>query len=98
MAQVVYSPTALANLERAFEYLADVAPDAALAAVRAITTAVEMLEHHPLVGRIVRADLRELVISFGRSGYVALYRFLPGSDVVRVLAIRHQRQLDYAGD
>lgn len=91
MAQVVYSPTALANL-------ADVVPDAALADVRAITTAVEMLEHHPLVGRIVRADLRELVISFGRSGYVALYRFLPGSDVVRVLAIRHQRQLDYAGD
>lgn len=91
MAQVVYSPTALANL-------ADVVPDAALASVRAITTAVEMLEHHPLVGRIVRADLRELVISFGRSGYVALYRFLPGSDVVRVLAIRHQRQLDYAGD
>jgi hypothetical protein len=35
------------------------------------------------------------VISFGRSGYVALYRFIPHLDVVSVLAIRHQRELDY---
>jgi toxin ParE1/3/4 len=35
------------------------------------------------------------VISFGKSGYVALYRFVPHLDAVRVLAIRHQRELDY---
>lgn len=98
MARVVYSPNAVANLERAFAYLADVAPDAARSATHAITTAVDILEHHPLVGRIVRGDLRELVISFGRTGYIALYRFLPGSDEVRLLAIRHQRELDYPGD
>jgi len=98
VARVVYSPNAVANLERAFAYLADVAPDAALAASRAISTAVEILEHHPLVGRIVRGDLRELVISFGRTGYIALYRFLPASGEVRILAIRHQRELDYPGD
>lgn len=98
MARVVYSPTAVANLERGFGYLADVAPDAALAAARAITTGVDILEHHPLVGRIVRGDLRELVISFGRTGYIALYRFLPAIAEVRILAIRHQRELDYAGD
>jgi plasmid stabilization system protein ParE len=38
------------------------------------------------------------VISFGRTGYIAMYRFLPGSDDVRILAIRHQRELDYPGD
>lgn len=95
VARVVYSANALANLERAFDFLEPVAPDAAAAAVAAICSAVEMLEHHPLIGRIVKDDLRELVISFGRSGHLALYRFLPARNEVRVLAVRHQRELDY---
>jgi plasmid stabilization system protein ParE len=95
VARVVYSPNALDNLERAFAFLAERAPEAAVAAVEAIQTAIEMLEHHPLIGRIVTGDLRELVISYGRTGYVALYRFLPARREVRVLAIRHQRELDY---
>ncbi len=95
MARVVYSGNALANLERAFGFVADSAPEAALAAVEAIQSAVEMLAHHPLIGRVVTGDLRELVISFGRTGYVALYRFVPARGEVRVLAIRHQRELDY---
>ncbi len=95
MARVVYARNALANLEGAFAFRADTAPDSALAAVEAIRTAVELLEHHPLIGRPVLGELRELVISFGRTGYVALYRFVPSRRVVRVLAIRHQRELDY---
>jgi plasmid stabilization system protein ParE len=54
-----------------------------------------MLAAHPLVGGRIDNDLRELVMSFGKSGYVALYRFVPHLDMVRVLAIRHQRELDY---
>lgn len=95
VARVVYSSNALSNLERAFGFLADRAPDSSAAAVEAIRTAVAMLEHHPLIGRIVTDDLRELVISFGRTGYVALYRFVPARLEVRILAIRHQRELDY---
>ena len=95
MARVVYSKNALANLERAFAFHEGSAPDAALAAVEAIRSAVEMLEHHPFIGRLVTADLRELVISFGRTGYVALYRFVASRREVRILAIRHQRELDY---
>lgn len=95
MARVIYSSNALANLERAFSYLDTLSPDAAIAAVDAIRTAIEMLEHHPLIGRVVTADLRELVISFGRTGYLALYRFVPSRREVRILAIRHQRELDY---
>lgn len=95
VARVVYSRNALANLERAFTSLDALSPDAAVAAVDAIRSAVEMLEHHPLIGRIVEGGLRELVISFGRSGYLALYRFVPARREVRILAIRHQRELDY---
>jgi plasmid stabilization system protein ParE len=95
VARIVYSRNAIANLERAFAWLAERAPDAADAAVEAITSAVALLEHHPMVGRPIEGALRELVISYGRTGYVALYPFLPAQDVVRILAIRHQRELDY---
>ncbi len=95
MARVVYSRNALANLERAFDFLAEHDPDAAVAAASAIQSAVDALAPHPLIGRRLRGEIRELVISFGRTGYVALYRFVPARDEVRVLAIRHQRELDY---
>ena len=95
VAQVVYSANALANLERACEFLVDKDRDAATAAVVAIRSAVDMLAHHPLIGRTVRGRLRELVISFGRTGYVALYRYVPSRKQIWILAIRHQRELDY---
>jgi len=97
VAEIVYSPNAIANIERAFEYLAERDPRSAVAAASAIRTGVEVLAQHPLIGRRVEGDLRELVISFGRTGYVALYRFVPSENRVRVLAIRHQRELDYPG-
>lgn len=97
MAQVVYSESALADLERAFEFIASHDPHVALAAARAIREGVDVLANHPLVGRVVEGGLRELVISYGKTGYVALYRFLPTQDQIRILAIRHQRELDYPG-
>jgi plasmid stabilization system protein ParE len=68
---------------------------AAVAAATAIKTAVETLAMHPFIGRRVEKETRELVISFGSTGYLALYRYVPAKDEVRVLAIRHQRELDY---
>lgn len=38
--------------------------------------------------------LRELIISFGRSGYVALFEIQSSTDVL-VLAVRHQLEDDY---
>ncbi len=40
-------------------------------------------------------DLRELVIAFGDSGYVALYRHESVDDAVYVLAFRHQKEVGY---
>lgn len=84
MAQVVYSQNALANLERAFIFL-----------VEHDRHAVETLASHPLIGRRIEGEVRELVISYGKTGYIALYRFLPEQNLIRILAIRHQRELDY---
>ena len=94
MARVVYSPDALADIERIFRFLAD-DPETAQSAVARIRTAVELLEHHPLIGRIVTRALRELVISFGRSGFVALYEIVSTTDAVHVHAIRHQHEAGY---
>jgi len=95
VATVVYSARALSHLERALGFLASENPDAALAAASAIRSAVENLAAHPLLGRRVHGDIRELVISFGQTGYIALYRFVVQRDEVRVLAIRHQREIGF---
>ena len=95
MATVVYSARALSHIERAFELLANANPDAAIAAAGAIRSAVENLATHPLIGRRVHGDIRELVISYGQTGYIALYRFVVAQDEVRLLAIRHQREIGF---
>ena len=95
MAEVDYSARALLDIERAFQFLRAENPTAAVDAAAAISSAVANLGAHPLIGRRVEGELRELVISYGRTGYVALYRFVIGRDEVRILAIRHQRELGY---
>ena len=97
MAEVVYSRHAFADLERLAEFLAIAkdAPKAAIAAIDVIRDGIEILGRHPLVGRPCEEGLRELLISYGKSGYVALYSYEQRHDVVLVLAIRHQRE---AGD
>ena len=95
MAQVIYSARALENLAHSLEFLFAENPSAAVAAAEAIESAVNNLTEHPLVGRRVEGDLRELVISFGATGYIALYRFVVQNDEVRVLALRHQREIGY---
>jgi len=40
-------------------------------------------------------ELRELVIRFGDTGYVALYRYEASVDTVYILAFRHQKEAGY---
>ncbi len=97
MAQIVYSENALDNLERLFNFLLEQEPSAVATAATVITEAVETFHHHPLLGCPIKGgyDIRELIISYGKTGYVALYRFVPARDQIRILAVRHQFELDY---
>lgn len=95
MATVVYSSRSLDHLERAFELLCRDNPAAAVAAAEAIRSAVASLAAHPLLGQRLHGDIRELVISYGRTGYVALYRFVVPKDEIRILALRHQREIGF---
>ena len=97
VAKVIYTGNALDDIERAFEFLARRDSYRARAAVAAIRSAVDVLADHPFIGPSMDGPLRELVISFGKTGYLALYRFRAERDEIKVLAIRHQRELDYLG-
>lgn len=98
MARLIYSEVALTDFERLTDFLLESNQAAAQGTVRLIEEAVQVLRNHPLIGRPVEAGLRELVISRGRTGYVALYSFEPADDAVLLLAIRHQREAGYVGE
>jgi plasmid stabilization system protein ParE len=92
-----YTAAALDDLDRPADFLLDSDPDEAAATGELIIEALQLLKHHPHIGRPASAGLRELVISRGRSGYLALYAIDPVRDVVHVLRIRHQREAGDAG-
>lgn len=92
-----------ADLERLFDFIlereldrADGDLELAEQAIAAIHAAVQSLKVSPFICRKAGLDplLRELVISFGRSGYVALFEIVGMTDVV-VSAVRHQLEDDY---
>ncbi|HUP92591.1 MAG TPA: type II toxin-antitoxin system RelE/ParE family toxin [Solimonas sp.] len=97
MAQLIYSERALADLGRLTDFLQQ-DPVTAVETIDLITEAMQILQNHPYIGRPAEEDLRELVISRGRSGYVALYCFEESLETVLVLSIRHQREAGYASE
>ena len=92
-----------ADLERLFDFILErelardggdwMLPEQALAALRA---GIATLQSSPFTCRKAgqSALLRELIIPFGRTGYVALFEIEDASNVV-VLAVRHQLEDDY---
>lgn len=96
MAQIIYSEAALADFERLTEFLAEESQTEAERTVELIIQAISILEHHPLIGRPVNGPLRELVISRGRSGYLAMYSLERNESIALVLRIRHQMEAGYA--
>lgn len=97
MAKLIYTFRALDDLERLTDFLLQADPVAALDTLDLIEEAVAVLERHPLIGRPVEHGLRELVISRGSTGYVALYSFEREHDAVLILSLRHQREAGYSG-
>ena len=96
MPALIWTPRALADLERLHRFLAARDRDAARRAVRAVREGMRLIPAHPEAGRPVEGmdpEFRERWIAFGSGGYLALYR-LDGPRVV-VLALRHGRELGY---
>ena len=96
VATVVYSARSLAIIERIFEFLRAENPAAAVAAATAIQTAVDHLSLHPLIGRRIEGEiLRRALISWANRLADRRDRFNVLQDEVRILALRHQRELGF---
>lgn len=95
--RVRFTDEAQKDIERLYLFLLANDLDAAERALAAIEAAVRLLEFSPFSCRKARPSdpfLRELVIPFGKAGYVALFEIEP-DHVVTVIAVRHQREEDY---
>ena len=92
-----------ADLERLFDFVLErelgrVGGDLELAeqALVAIRAGIATLKSSPFTCRKAGTNpfLRELIIPFGHSGYVALFEIVGSTEVV-VCAVRHQLEDDY---
>lgn len=98
--RVRFTEEAEGDLIRLYEFiLARNESDWSLAerALSAIRNAIRSLELSPFSFRKAIPNnpfLREIVIPFGASGYVALFE-IDTEETVTILAIRHQREDDY---
>ena len=96
MPRLIWSPSALLDVQRLYRFLAPKNAEAARQAVKTIRESVQILALQPGIGRPAQdmePEYREWLIDFGQSGYVALYHF-DGQTAV-IVAVRHQKELDY---
>jgi plasmid stabilization system protein ParE len=96
---LIWTPPALADVQRLYRFLAPKDAAAARRAIRTIRTGVKILANQPGAGRPIEdmaSEFREWLIDFGSSGYVVLYRL--DGDRVSILAVRHQKESGYSSD
>ena len=85
------------DLLRLYDFLLAQDLEAAERALQSIRDGLDMLKRFPFSCRKAASDqprLRELIIPFGGSGYVALFE-IDDAKTVTILAVRHQREDDY---
>ena len=92
MTRLVFAPRAFEDIDRIAGFLLENDPGGTSAVGALLRSGIEILRQHPLVGRMIEHRFRELVISRGRSGNVALHKYDPIADIVVTLAIRPQRE------
>ena len=96
MIKLEYSQQALGDIHRLVTFLIDTDILAALDTFDVIDEAIQVLKRHPDIGRITSTTAkRELVISRGRTGYIAVYEFDKLTGIIVILAIKHQRENEF---
>jgi plasmid stabilization system protein ParE len=94
--RVRFTKQAEADLIRLYDFLLESDVSAAEKALGAIRNGLALLAFSPFACRKVAQHMprhRELVIPFGRAGYVALFE-IEDAKTVTIIAIRHQREYD----
>lgn len=96
MPRLKWSENAQRGVQKAYRFLAEYDTDAAKAAAKAIKKQAAILKKHPEAGRPtddLDPEHRELIISFGASGYVLVYEVI--DEYVLILAVKHQKDAGY---
>ena len=96
MPRLIWSESALRDVQRLYRFLADNNSEAAKRAVKAIRASVRVIAQHPEIGRPAKGmepEYREWVIDFGDSGYIALYRY--AGETALIVAVRRQKEVGY---
>jgi len=100
---VEFSAAAVEDLEQLFDFALQRELDSETGdldiperAVKAVKESMAFLESSPFACRKAGSSsfIRELIIPFGSTGYVALFEIV-NSNTVIIGAIRHQREDDY---
>jgi plasmid stabilization system protein ParE len=95
--RVRFTPEAREDIVRLYAFLLEKDLNAAEDALEAIERGLAFLREFPFSCRKAAPHtpfLRELLIPFGTSGYVALFE-IENSHTITILAVRHQREDDY---
>ena len=89
---IILSPDAVEDIERLRSFLEQTSPDAAQRAMTAILAAIERLAEFPDLGMSTAdADIRQIVIRFGASGYIVRYAVTVESKDILITRIWHGR-------
>ena len=99
MPQIKYSQKAIDDLQRLSGFLLETAnPEIAANAMQTIADKIGTLADLPNIGSPVPNEvipnLRKLIVSFGKNGYIVLYSYQAESDLVLIETIRHSRELE----
>ncbi|MBP2564161.1 type II toxin-antitoxin system RelE/ParE family toxin [Agrobacterium tumefaciens] len=92
-----YTEEAFGDFDRIYDFLIAYDIDVAEKAIDAIRTGLQLLADFPFSCRKASQEnglMRELLVPFGSSGYIVLFR-IDGPETVTIAAVRHQREDDY---
>jgi plasmid stabilization system protein ParE len=90
---ILLSPDAVEDVERLRNFLDRKNPDAARRALAVIWTAIGRLQEFPDLGMSTEdANIRQIVVRFGASGYIVRYAALPGTKDILITRIWHGRE------
>jgi plasmid stabilization system protein ParE len=90
---ILLSPDAVEDVERLRGFLDQNNPDAARRALASIWTAIDRLTEFPDLGiPTADADIRQLVVRFGASGYIIRYTVLPEDGNILITRIWHGQE------
>ncbi len=96
MPPLIWSPSALCDVQRLYRFLGQKNPDAVKRAIGAIRSGVKVIARHAKIGRPAEEmgpEYREWLIPYGDRGYIVLYHY--DGHTSMILAVRHQKEVGY---